>query len=376
MEIAPFKLERYFARYEFNVKYLLCSSDCESRSVGDLLAFEPEAEERFKHLWLGYTESPGNLSLREEISHIYSGIKPDDILVHSGAEEAIFLFMHAVLQPCDHVIVHWPCYQSLFEIARDIGCEVTLWEARQENKWAPDMDELKRLLRPNTKAIVVNTPHNPTGYLMPQDDFRSLNNLVQDRGMILFSDEVYRGLEFNPDERLPAACDINPSAVSLGVMSKTYGLAGLRIGWITTHNAKVLMGMAMLKDYTTICNSAPSEFLSELALRQRIPIAARNLKIIQYNLSRLNDFFAKHSDLFEWVRPKAGPIAFPRLKNEDIEQFCHQLVTNAGVLLLPGTLYDHPGNHFRIGFSRVNMPEAIKHLELFLESRAIRGRTQ
>jgi aspartate/methionine/tyrosine aminotransferase len=373
MQLTPFKLERYFARYEFNVKYLLCSSDCESLSVGDLLAFEPEAEEGLKRHWLGYTESSGAPSLRREISRIYTGIQPEQVLVHSGAEEAIYLFMHAMLQSGDHVIVHWPCYQSLFEIARSIGCEVTFWEAHLQNKWELDLDELKRCLHPNTRAIIVNTPHNPTGNLMPQSDYQELNALAQERGIVLFSDEVYRELEYEPADRLPSACEINPSAVSLGVMSKTYGLAGLRIGWIATHNAPVYTRMASLKDYTTICSSAPSEYLAELALRHRDQIAGRNLQIIHDNLNRLDSFFSARAHLVEWVRPKAGPIAFPRLISEDVEQFCHQLVTSSGVLLLPGTMYDHPGNHFRLGFARKNLPQALAQLEQFLDTRTLTG---
>jgi len=373
MPLTPFKLERYFARYEFNVKYLLCSSDCESLSIGDLLRFEPEAEAGLKRHWLGYTESSGAPSLRQEISRIYTGIQPEQVLVHSGAEEAIFLFMHAVLQPGDHVIVQWPCYQSLFEIARSIGCELSFWEARLENKWAPDLDELKRNLRSNTRAIIINTPHNPTGYLMPEDEYGAITVLAQERGILLFSDEVYRELEYDPAERLPSACDINPTAVSLGVMSKTYGLAGLRIGWIATHNSKVLARMATLKDYTTICSSAPSEYLSELALRHRGQIVGRNLQIIQDNLSLLDTLFVSHAERFEWVRPRAGPIAFPRLMGGDVEQFCHQLVTSSGVLLLPGTMYDHPGNHFRLGFARKNMPQALAQLEQFLDARSTTG---
>jgi Aspartate/tyrosine/aromatic aminotransferase len=363
MNLTPFKLERYFAQYEFSTKYLLCSSDCESLAVSDLLKLEPGAEQDLKRLWLGYTESQGALSLRQEISRLYASMAPDQILVHSGAEEAIFLFMQAVLQPGDHIIVQWPCYQSLFEIAKSLGCEVTLWEVRPENGWAPDLDELRGSLHPNTRAVIVNTPHNPSGYLMAKADYLALSECVQERGILLFSDEVYRGLEYDPLDRLPPACDINPYAVSLGVMSKTYGLAGLRIGWIATHNTAVLTRMAVLKDYTTICSSAPSEYLSELALRHRGQITERNLQIIRENLILLDAFLARHADRFEWVRPKAGPIAFPRLIGEEVEQFCQKLVSAAGILLLPGTMYDHPGNHFRLGFARKNMPEALTHLE-------------
>lgn len=364
--LPPFKLERYFARYEFSAEYLLSSSDCESVSVGDLLALEPQAETAFRQHWLGYTESPGAPTLRQEIAGIYSAIQPDHVLVHSGAEEAILLFMHAVLQPGDHVIVHWPCYQSLFEIARSIGCEVTRWEARFENGWALDLDELKAAVRPQTRLIVVNTPHNPTGYLMDPADYRALAGFAEERGLLLFSDEVYRHSEYTPEDRLPAACDLSENAVSLGVLSKTYGLPGLRIGWVATRNTAVYQRMAALKDYTTICNSAPSEFLAELALRQRERLVARNLEIIQSNLSRLDDFFARHASRFAWVRPKAGPIGFPCLLDTDVEAFCHSLVTQAGVLLLPGSLFDQAGNFFRIGFGRRNMPEALERLEAFL----------
>ena len=366
MLIQPFKLERYFAKYEFSARYLLCSSDCESLSVGDLLALEPGAEEAMRRHWLGYTESPGAPSLRKEITRIYTSITPEEVLVFSGAEEAIFLFILAELKAGDHLIVHWPCYQSLFEVAKGMGVDVTLWVAREENGWQLDLDELKRLVRPETRAIIINTPHNPTGYLMPRSDFEELNRIAVERGLVLFCDEVYRELEYDPADRLPAACDVNPGAVSLGVMSKTYGLAGLRIGWIATHRAEILNRIATLKDYTTICNSAPSEFLSEMALRHREEIAGRNLQIIRHNLDLLDDFFSQHTNQFTWIRPKAGSIAFPKLLDGDIDEFCDELVNESGVLLLPGTLYDHPGNHFRIGFARKNVPEALTQLEKFL----------
>lgn len=369
MKLPPFKLERYFARYEFNVEYTLCSSDCESFTISDLLALESDAAARLQQHWLGYTESQGSPSLRRAICDLYETIQPEHVLVHAGAEEAIFLFMHAVLEAGDHVIVHWPCYQSLFDVARSIGCHVTRWEAREENGWALDVDELRQQLRPNTRAIVINTPHNPTGYLMDQETFKTLNDIARERGSVLFSDEVYRESEYAPAARLPAACDVGEHAVSLGVTSKTYGLPGLRIGWIATHNADVYARMAALKDYTTICNSAPSEFLAELALRHRRKLIERNVGIITRNLAILDRFFQQHADRFVWQRPQAGPIAFPRLLTGDVEAFCDDLVKMAGVLLLPGTVYDDRDNHFRIGFGRKHTPEAVARLEGFLSRR-------
>jgi len=366
MQIPAFKLERYFAQYEFKVQYVLCASDCESFSVQELLALEPEAAESLQRQWLGYTESQGSPSLRRQICNLYERIEPQQVLVHTGAEEAIFLFMHAVLDAADHVIVHWPCYQSLFEVARSIGCQVTLWTAREEKGWSLDLDQLQQHLRPNTKAVIINTPHNPTGHLMKPETFLAISDICRDNGIILFSDEVYRESEYRRQDRLPAACDLGAHSVSLGVMSKTYGLAGLRIGWIATSQAKVYDRMAALKDYTTICNSAPGEFLAELALRHRDKLVARNMGIIAENLALLDQFFARHPHRFAWQRPQAGSIGFARRLGGDVNDFCRDLVEKTGVLLLPGTLYDDPGNHFRIGFGRKNFPDALVRLEEFL----------
>ena len=369
MQISPFKIERYFAQYEFNVDYVLCGSDCESMTIEDLLVLEPEATDRFHRQWLGYTESPGSPDLRGEICKVYQEITPEQVLVHTGAEEAIFLFMHAILTAGDHVIVHWPCYQSLMEVARSIGCEVTLWKASEQNGWALDPEELKRLIKSNTRVIVVNTPHNPTGYLMPADTYQDISRITEAHGIILFSDEVYRESEYRIKDRLPAACDLGSNTVSLGVMSKTYGLPGLRIGWIATQNKEIYERMAVLKDYTTICNSAPAEFLAEVALRHRKTLVDRTRKIIAENLDLLDNFFDRNADRFAWQRPRAGAIGFPGLIGEDVEAFCDTLVRDSGVLLLPGTVYDDTGNHFRIGFGRKNFGEAIGRLEDFLQQR-------
>ena len=366
MNLPPFKLERYFAKYEFNTEFLLCSSDCEAMSIADLLAFEEGAAEKLQNTWLGYTESQGSPTLRKEICNLYTSIQSEHVLVHTGAGEAIYLFMHAMLKEDDHVIVHSPSYQSLSEVAKGIGCQVSPWLAREENSWALDLNELGHLMRTTTKAIIINTPHNPTGYLMSRADFDELNKFAQEEKLLLFSDEVYRESEYDSATRLPAACDYSEHAVSLGVTSKTYGLAGLRIGWIATKNKKVYENMAALKDYTTICNSAPSEFLAEVAMRNRQTLVDRNLGIIKHNLNVIDELFSRHADLFQWVRPQAGSMGFPKLLKGDIEDFCDSLVRKAGVLLLPGTMYDDSINHFRLGLGRKNLPKAVERMEEFL----------
>jgi aspartate/methionine/tyrosine aminotransferase len=367
MRLPTFQLERFFARYEFHARYLLCASDCESLSLQELLRLEPEAQEAWQSLWLGYTESQGHPELRAEIARLYQHLDASQVLVHTGAEEAIFTFMNAALEPGDHVIVQTPCYQSLTDIARAIGCEVTAWQTREQDGWALDVEWLRRQIRATTRAIVINSPHNPTGSLIGQATQRAIIELARSHNCLLFSDEVYRGLEYSEQDRLPPACDLYERAVSLGVMSKAYGLAGLRIGWIATQDRDIYARVAACKDYLSICNSAPSEFLAGVALRHAETLLQRNRQIIRENLPLLNQFFARHSDVFAWQPPQAGPIAFPRLRlGQGIDAFCDDLVQKQGVLLLPGSAYSDHEQHFRIGFGRKNTPACLEQLEAYL----------
>ena len=363
----PFKIERYFARYEFTTRYLLCASDCEAMTIDDLLAYEPGAKEALGRHWLGYTESPGDPDLRQAVTALYETVDADRVLVHTGAEEAIFSFMNCALEPGDGVIVHEPCYQSLKEVARALGAEVVPWPAGEAEGWSLDPDRLAGLITPRTKAIVMNSPHNPTGYLMSPERQAATVEIARQHGLWLFSDEVYRGLEYDPAERLPAACDAYERAVSLGVLSKTYGLPGLRIGWIATRDDEILGRMAAFKDYLTICNAAPSEFLARIALKHHEAIAARNRAIVRDNLALLDGFFERRAERFAWIRPRAGAIAFPVHRPGAIEALCHDLAARAEVLLLPGTVYDAGDRHFRLGFGRRDLPQGLAALEAALD---------
>jgi aspartate/methionine/tyrosine aminotransferase len=192
--------------------------------------------------------------------------------------------------------------------------------------------------------------------------FEHVIELARAHGLVVFSDEVYRELEHDPADRLPAACDEYERAVSLGSISKSYGLPGLRTGWIATRDAGLRDAVLTLKDYTTICASAPSEFLTALALRHRQVLLDRNLAIVRRNLPLLDGFFERQAGTFAWIRPTASPIGFPRVTGfGDLTRFCEQLA-EAGVLLLPGSVYDQP-DHVRIGFGRANMPDALNVLE-------------
>ncbi|MFI5038557.1 MAG: aminotransferase class I/II-fold pyridoxal phosphate-dependent enzyme [Solirubrobacterales bacterium] len=367
MQLSPFRIERFYARHEFTTRYMLSSSDCQSRTIGQLLEFEPDAHARLLSQWCGYTESLGAPELRKAIAGLYERTGPEDVAVATSAEEGILLVHHALLKPGDHAIVETPCYESAIALARSTGADVSPWQRRFDNGWRHDLDELERLMTPRTRVLYINQPHNPTGTLMPQATFERVVELARERDVVLFCDEVYRELEHDSAARLEAACDCYERAVSLGSISKTYGLPGLRIGWLACRDPEIRQALVTLKDYTTICASAPSELLVALALRHRERLVARNLEIVARNLPLLDEFFARHADVFAWVRPTAGPIGFPVVRGvADVDALC-EVLAKAGVLLLPGSVYDEP-RHVRVGFGRADVPEALELLEELLKT--------
>ena len=372
MRIADFALERYFARWEFAVQHVLCASDVEGWSMAELLALaDDETAAMWTSLKLGYTESTGHPLVRREIASLYESIEADDVLVFAGAEEAIFCLLSTSLQEGNHVIVTWPGYQSLYEVARSAGAQVSLHALREEDGWSLDVDRLVRSFRPETRMVVVNAPHNPTGMLPTPDEWRRLGVACADAGIRLVSDEVYRFLEHDGAPTLQAGADLDERNVSIGVMSKSFAMAGLRIGWLATRDRAVLDRCAWLKDYTTICSSAPSEMLALIALRAREAVLSRSRAIVAANLAVLDAFFAEHTDAFSWVRPKGGSTGFPRLVPDgpaggSADRFAARLVEATGVLLLPSTDFGSGDSHFRIGLGRTDLPEAIEKLEAYL----------
>ncbi len=364
MQIADFALERYFARWEFAVRHVLCASDIEPLAQAELLAMaDDDARHRWESLRLGYTESLGLPALRDEIAELYPGLERQDVITFSGAEEGVFLGMHAMLGPGDHAVVVWPSYQSLYEVARSIGAEVTFVPLRPGD-WSFNVDAVAAAMRPSTRVIVINFPHSPTGAQIDAVQMARLLDIAELHGVHVLSDEVYRFLEHDGKALAPAASS-SWRGISLGVMSKAFGLAGLRIGWIATRDAEVRSKLAAFKDYTTICNAAPSEILALIALRARHQLIARAQTILSANLRELDAFFTRNEERFSWVRPIAGSVCFPTLRAGDVNAFAESLVEREGVLILPGSQFGYPGNHFRVGYGRRDMTEGLARLEAF-----------
>lgn len=376
MKIEPFALERYFARHEFSARYFLSSSDCEALTMAQLLrTADPQTMALWENLKLGYTETPGHTALREAVAESYDGLTVDDILV-VVPEEGIFLLMNALLRPGDHVVCTFPGYQSLYEIARHIGCTVDTWQPDEDRGWHFDVGELESMLRPDTRLIVVNFPHNPTGFLPTFGEYAEIVELARSRGAYLFSDEMYRYLEVDKNTTLPSACELYGRAFSLFGLSKSFGLPGLRVGWMASRHRSGLQRMTMLKDYTTICASAPSEILAIMALKSRKSIISGHRERLLNNLTVLDRFFAEYADCFHWVRPLGGSICFPRLKiDQGAEAFCDTLVEKTGIMLVPSTLFGYGDTHIRIGFGRESLPDVIDRFAGYLDATFRRGKS-
>jgi aspartate/methionine/tyrosine aminotransferase len=337
-------------------------------NVNELLGMaDHESLELWNNLKLGYTETKGHPILRNEISNLYKKVKPDDICV-LVPEEGIFIALNVILKPGDHVIVMDPAYQSLLEIPVSIGCEITRWPVQLENnKWFIDPGFLQKAIKRNTKLIIINFPHNPTGLIPDANDFKVIIETAVNNNIYLFSDEMYRYLEFSVSHVYESVADLYANGITLSGLSKSFGLPGLRTGWIATRNKELLGKIERFKDYTTICNTAVGEILGIIALRNKDPIISANLNLIRENIQTALILLSDHNDILTWIDPKGSSVAFPFLINKfPVEDFCKKLVDQKSVLLLPASLFGYPGNHFRIGLGRKNFREAVGMFDSFL----------
>jgi len=368
MKINDFKLEVYFGKYEFTAPYLLTQSDCESMEINDILAMEPGSAEDFLKMRLGYTETWGDPELRTMVADLYEDMTEENVMIMHGAQEGIFGFMNVMLDEGDHMIAMYPNYQSAYEVANSVpNCEFSKWYVKDDGeKWVVDFDELEALIKHNTKLIAINTPNNPTGYTFTNQELKKLGEIAEKHDIYVFSDEVYKGIEMDGEKRRWMA-DVSDKGISVGVMSKSYGLAGLRVGWLVSKDLEVLEKNVRFKHYMSICDAGPSEFLTKIALKHSDEILQRNLDIIKKNVALADKFFDKYPKVFSKRVAPAGPIAYHKLLLDmPISEFCNEAVTKKGVLLLPSDIYDFEGNYFRMGYGRADFSESLAMFEEFL----------
>ncbi len=367
-----FALEVYFSRWQKAARHHLTASDSETLTLAELLALaSPEDRAHWQHLAFGYGDPRGSERLRRAIAAGYAEARAETVLCFAGAQEAIHTAMHALLGPGDHAVVILPNYQSTETIPAGL-CAVSGVALDPARGWTLDIDAVAAALRPNTRLVAINFPNNPTGKILERNRFDALVELCRQRGLWLFSDEVYRLIERNEGLRLPAAVDAFELGISLGGLSKSFGLPGLRIGWIACRDRALLQRMERIKHYLSICNAAPCELLAAIALDAGDRILARNRGIAEDNISLLRDFFDAHGDLFRWYVPDGGVVGFPRYAGTDgVESFCARLIEQHGVLLLPASLYRSelahtPADRFRIGFGRSDLAAGLDALNAAL----------
>ncbi|MCY4020396.1 MAG: aminotransferase class I/II-fold pyridoxal phosphate-dependent enzyme [Chloroflexi bacterium] len=369
MKLPPFEIEHFFRQHEFSAPHGISSSDCEPLTLPEILDYaSPSRRAQFENLWLGYTESQGHPELRRAIADLHDeGIGADHVL-EVVPEEGIYVAMNALLNEGDHVVAVFPSFQSLYELGRGIGCEVSFWRAEcGEVGWSFDIDALERLVRTDTKMLIINFPHNPTGALLERAEFERLVDLARRHDLILYSDEIYRFAEQDPAARLPSACELYERAVVLGGLSKCFGLPGLRVGWLITRDEGLMHEMQEVKSYTTICGSAPSEILALIALEHAEALTARCVSIVRENAAAARSFFDRHDDLFRIHYPGAGTVGLVELTADmDVNEFADGAVREAGVMVLPAKVMKFEGNYFRIGLGRRALPHALEPFEQYV----------
>jgi aspartate/methionine/tyrosine aminotransferase len=367
MKIAPFAIEQFFARYEFTTPRILCASDCETMSVAELLTLSGHTLAELGQLRLGYTESQGHPEWRTAVSRLYQHVHPDAVVELNAPEEGIFLAAHALLEPGDHVVVLTPAYQSLLNLAAYVSGNVSEWAIQPvTDGWEIDLPALAQLVTPQTRLIIVNFPHNPTGFLPTRTQFETVIEIARQNNAWLFCDEMYRGLELEPAQRLPSAADDYDRTIVLSGLSKVHGLPGLRSGWLVVTDVSLREQIIDWKYYTSICPPAPSEFLALTALSVHEQLAARNRTIISQNLPAAAAFFARWPQRFTWRPPSAGSVALVGFKNGSATAYCHQLAQEAGILLLPSSCLGYGDNYIRLGLGRADFVDNLAHYEKHL----------
>jgi aspartate/methionine/tyrosine aminotransferase len=384
LTLPSFRLEAFFAQWEFAARHHLTASDGQTVTVGELLEIAGTDPAELLGLELGYVPTTGTDALREAVAGTFAGtarggraaVAPQDVLAFAGAEEALLLALSELLSPGDHAVVTVPNYQAMESVPIATGAEVTglpLWTGSGESlRWTLDVDRVRAALRPTTKVVAVNVPNNPTGFVPDLDAWLALAALCEERGIVLFSDEVYRGVEADPARTLPPAVEVCATGMTLDVTSKSLGLPGLRVGWLVSRDRALLGRIEARKHWTSICNAGPSELLATLAVRNAGALRARLRAVLDANTKTFDAFFADHAQWFDWQAPDGGCVAFPRYRGPDgVEEFCARILAERGVLLLPASLYASdlatvPADRFRIGLGRRDPEPALAEVAAFL----------
>lgn len=366
-----FETEDYFGRYEFSQPYLLAASDCETVSLGDLVTLGGGSMAELADVQLGYPTMEGSETLRTSISACYSTVRPDQVLVLGTPGEGIYVTMRTLLAAGDHVVVLTPAYDALLNLPEEFGCRLSRWYLTRDNDksaWILDLPALERILAGGARLLVVNFPHNPTGFLPTRDELEQIVRLCRTYHVTLFADEMYRGLEYLPSDTLPSVADLDETAIALAGASKTLGLPGLRLGWLTIKDPARYRDVLNTKTYTSMCSTRASEYLGVMAINASPQLIAKNLEIIRGNMELATNFFQKWRKRLRWLPPSAGSVSLVEVLDGSAEALCHTLATRHGIVLLPSRFMGCPGEYVRVGLGRKNFGDGLTALDQVLSS--------
>ncbi|HEY9282476.1 MAG TPA: aminotransferase class I/II-fold pyridoxal phosphate-dependent enzyme [Pyrinomonadaceae bacterium] len=370
MKIPDFLLDRWLAQYKFAdspPEFDLASSTGPHWTARELLGLlGADERERLLETALVYSDTSGAGTLRASLGEM-QGVGVDEVLVVTGAAEALLIVFFLAAEPGANVILPFPLFPPTAVIPQLLGVETRFYHLRRENGFGIDLDEVKKLADANTKLLLVNSPHNPTGATLGDEEMRELHDFAASRGIQFVSDEVYHPVYHG---RETASASRLPRATVLGSFSKSLSLSGLRTGWIVERDAARMHAYTDARSYFTISNTPLAEELASVALRHRETIFARARKVASTNLGLLDQFVAEHADSLSWVRPRGGMTAFPWLTDGgDSRAFCREMAAR-GVLLAPGDCWEMPG-HFRLGFgvSEEGFAEGLRRIGGYLRER-------
>jgi capreomycidine synthase len=348
MKIAPALLEYWLRDYYFNCSFDISCSGVESFSLGELRDILQIEQEELDRLVFRDSQSLGAPGLRQAIADRWGDGNPDCVMATHGSSEAQFLILNALLRPGDEVVVLEPSYQPLYSIAESIGCELKPWRLLFENGFRPDIEEARRLIGPRTAMVILNFPHNPTGASLTPEEQGELLDAIKQSGAYLVWDAAFADLTYD-GKSLPDPYRYYNRCISLGTLSKAYGLPGLRVGWALA-SPEILAKCIELRDYITLHLSPLIELIAQRAIEQSDRLLKLRLPQIQSNLAILTEWCERREEFVDYVRPQGGASAFLRLPGvTDVDEFCHRLVAEYKTLLIPGSCFNSPA-FVRIGF--------------------------
>jgi len=353
MKFPEYKLTKFQADNAHRSEYFMGASGPEAISLQELLSLaSDEDRQRWQGFSLGFASSQGDEYLRGLIAADYPGLSAENIITFAGAQEAIYATYHALLNPGDKTQLITPVYEPLAIVAELIGAQLNNVAMKcVDSNWQLDVDAWTDTFHPQIRLAVINFPHNPTGAMISRLQLEVLVDQCRDYDCWLFSDEVFRGLEYRDADRLSPVASAYEKGISLGVMSKAYGLGGIRIGWIACQDTSLIQQLLEIKQYLSICNGRADELLASIALKNRGSLLSQNREIIQNNLKVIEAAGEAFSERIKWHQPMAGCVAYPKVRNaETAKVFVEEVLDKTAIMLVPGSCFLQGEAHFRMGF--------------------------